>query len=88
MIFTLLLKNYERIKKTALELGGEVLFKDFYEDIWLDAYTAGLTSRNTKSPTKVTISNTKDVFRLRILPMFGRYSLNELNQNKAVSYKL
>ncbi len=74
----------ENKNKTALELGGEALFKDFYEDIWLDAYTAGLTSRNTKSPTKVTISNTKDVFRLHILPMFGRYSLNELNQNKAV----
>lgn len=73
----------ENKNKTALELGGEALFKDFYKDIWLDAYTAGLTSRNTKSPTAVTISNTKDVFRLHILPMFGKFTLNYLNHNKA-----
>ncbi len=41
----------ENKEKNAFELGGEALFKDFYEDIWIDAYTAGLTSRNTKSPT-------------------------------------
>lgn len=73
----------ENKNKTALELGGEALFKDFYEEIWLDAYTAGLTSRNTKSPTAVTISNTKDIFRLHILPMFGKFTLNYLNHNKA-----
>lgn len=72
----------ENKDKTALELGGEVLFKDFYQDIWLDAYISGLTSTNVNPPTAVTVSNTQDVFRLHILPMFGKYTLNYLNQNK------
>ncbi|MEQ7219001.1 tyrosine-type recombinase/integrase [Vagococcus fluvialis] len=78
----------ENKDKNAFELGGEALFKDFYHDIWLDAYTSGLTSNNTNSPTNVTISNTKDVFRLHILPMFGKYTLNYLNQNKAFVLKV
>lgn len=72
----------ENKDKNAFELGGEALFKDFYRDVWLDAYTSGLTSTNTNPPTIVTVSNTKDVFRLHILPMFGKYTLNYLNQNK------
>lgn len=78
----------ENKEKNAFELGGEALFKDFYEDIWIDAHTAGLTSRNTKSPTPVTITNTKDIFRLHILPMFGKYTLNYLNQNKVFVLKI
>ncbi|EJC3745194.1 integrase [Enterococcus faecium] len=74
--------------KTALELGGEALFKDFYEEVWLDAYVAGLTSTNTNLPTVVTVANTKDVFRLHILPMFGKYTLNYLNQNKVFVLKV
>lgn len=74
--------------KTALELGGEALFKDFYEEVWLDAYVAGLTSTNTNPPTAVTVANTKDVFRLHIIPMFGKYTLNYLNQNKAFVLKV
>lgn len=54
----------------------------FYKDIWLDAYISGLTSTNVNPPTTVTVSNTQDVFRLHILPMFGKYTLNHLNQNK------
>lgn len=73
----------ENKDKTALELGGEALFRDFYEDVWLDAYTAGLTSTNANPPTAVTISNTENAFRLHILPMFGKYTLNYLNHNKA-----
>lgn len=72
----------ENKDKTALDLGGEALFKDFYQDIWLDAYISGLTSTNVNPPTAVTVSNTQDVFRLHILPMFGKYTLNYLNQNK------
>ncbi|WP_413497728.1 tyrosine recombinase XerC [Carnobacterium maltaromaticum] len=72
----------ENKDKTALELGGEALFKDFYQDIWLDAYISGLTSTNVNPPTAVTVSNTQDVFRLHILPMFGKYTLNYLNHNK------
>ncbi|MDT2829023.1 tyrosine-type recombinase/integrase [Enterococcus viikkiensis] len=73
----------EKTELNAFELGGESLFKNFYEEVWLDAYISGLTSTNTNPPTKVTVGNTKDVFRLHILPMFGKYTLNYLNQNKA-----
>ena len=78
----------ENKDKNAFELGGEALLKDFYKDVWLDAYTSGLTSTNTNPPTIVTVSNTKDVFRLHILPMFGKYTLNYLNQNKALVLQL
>nr|WP_242596528.1 tyrosine-type recombinase/integrase [Enterococcus plantarum] len=78
----------ENKDKNAFELGGEALFKDFYTDIWLDAYTSGLTSTNTNPPTIVTVSNTRDVFRLHILPMFGKYTLNYLNQNKVLVLQL
>ncbi|MDH6363480.1 integrase [Enterococcus sp. PF1-24] len=78
----------ENKNKNAFELGGEALFKNFYKDIWFDAYTSGLTSTNTNPPTKVTVGNTKDVFRLHILPMFGKYTLNYLNQNKALVLQL
>lgn len=78
----------ENKNKNAFELGGEALFKDFYKDIWLEAYTSGLTSTNTNPPTNVTVGNTKDVFRLHILPMFGKYTLNYLNQNKAFVLQL
>lgn len=72
----------ENKEKNVFELSKEALFKDFYEDIWLDAYIAELISRNTKTPTAVTISKTKDIFRLHMLPMFVKYTLNYLNQNK------
>ena len=78
----------ENKDKNAFELGGEALFKDFYKDVWLDAYTSGLTSTNTNPPTNVTVGNTKDVFRLHILPMFGKYTLNYLNQHKALVLQL
>ncbi|EOJ81495.1 hypothetical protein WOA_00376 [Enterococcus faecalis EnGen0356] len=68
--------------KNVFELGGEMLFRDFYESIWLDAYSNGSTSSYSTPPTKVTINNTRDVFKLHILPIFCRYSLNYLNQNK------
>ncbi|MBO0421369.1 tyrosine-type recombinase/integrase [Enterococcus plantarum] len=67
---------------SSFELGGEVLFKDFYKDTWLNDYKTGLTSSYPTVPSKVTISNTEDVFRLHILPMFGNYTLNHLNHNR------
>lgn len=67
---------------SSFELGGEVLFKDFYQDTWLPDYKTGLTSSYPTPPSKVTISNTEDVFRLHILPMFGHYSLNYLNHHR------
>ncbi|EPH90430.1 hypothetical protein D922_02989 [Enterococcus faecalis 06-MB-DW-09] len=68
--------------KNIFELGGEMLFRYLYESIWLDAYPNGSISSHPTPPTKVTINHSKDVFSLHILPMFGRYSLNYLNQNK------
>lgn len=59
-----------------------ILFKDFYNDIWLDDYINGHLSTRTTAPSKATIKGTKDIFRIHILPMFGDYSLNELNKNK------
>jgi len=67
---------------SSFELGGEVLFKDFYEDTWLHDYKTGLTSSYPTPPSKVTISNTEDIFRLHILPMFGQYTLNYLNHHR------
>lgn len=63
-------------------MGGGALFKDFYKDFWLDDYKSGLTSSYTQPPSIVTIQNTEDLFRLHILPMFGAYSLNYLNQHR------
>ena len=67
---------------SSFESGGDVLFKDFYHDTWLDDYKSGLTSSYPTPPSKVTVSNTTDVFRLHILPMFGDYTLNFLNHNR------
>jgi integrase len=78
--------NVQETRRTqngnSFELGGEILFKNFYSDVWLDAYCNGLTSTHPTPPTKVTAKATKDIFRLHILPMFGQYSLNYLNQHK------
>lgn len=66
----------------SFELAGNIKFKDFYETIWLDMYLAGSSGRSRQIPTATTISNTKDVFRLHLLPMFGDYSIKFLNDNK------
>lgn len=68
--------------KSSFELGGEVLFKNFYSETWLPAYQSGQTTTKSTPPTEVTIRNTMDIFRLHLNPMFGRYTLNYLNQNK------
>ena len=66
----------------SFELAGNIKFKDFYETVWLDMYLAGSSGRSRQIPTATTVSNTKDVFRLHILPMFGDYSIKFLNDNK------
>jgi integrase len=65
----------------VFEINGEVDFRDFYEKVWLPAYLNGLTS-SYSVPSKATIKNTKQLFRLHILPMFEKYSMNYLNKNK------
>lgn len=67
---------------SSFELGSEALFKDFYQNVWLDNYKSGLTSSYMHPPSLVTIQNTEDLFRLHILPMLRAYSLNYLNQHR------
>ncbi|HFR3614342.1 TPA: tyrosine recombinase XerC [Streptococcus suis] len=67
---------------------GDILFKDFYESIWWEAYKAGQTTSTTKPPSKSTVANTKTCFRKHILPMLGNYTVQFLNQNKQVILNL
>jgi len=66
----------------------EILFKDFYENIWWEAYQAGQTTSTSKPPSKSTIANTKTCFRKHILPLLGNYTIQWLNQNKQVILNL
>lgn len=67
---------------------GEMLFKDFYENIWWESYKAGQTTSTTKPPSQATIDGTEIVFRKHILPLLGNYSIDFLNQNKQVVLNL
>lgn len=71
-----------------LAINGDILFKDFFQNVWWEAYKAGQTTSTNKPPNLPTIDNTEIVFRLHILPMFGNYSLKFLNQNKTVVLNL
>lgn len=66
----------------ALEIKGNVKFDKFYEDIWWDMYISGSSGRTRQVPSDATITNTQDIFRLHILPIFGNYSIKYLNDNK------
>ncbi|HFU3855202.1 TPA: tyrosine recombinase XerC [Streptococcus suis] len=66
----------------------EILFKDFYENVWWEYYKAGQTTSTTKPPSRSTIANTKTCFRKHILPMLGNYTIQFLNQNKQVILNL
>ena len=65
-----------------------ILFSDFYHNIWWESYKAGQTTSTTKPPSQATITGTGIVFRKHILPMFGNYSIEFLNQNKQVVLNL
>lgn len=66
----------------SFELKSNITISEFYDSVWLGMYQNGATGRSRKIPTEVTIQNTKDIFRLHILPMSGNYSLKFLNENK------
>ncbi|MDO0919957.1 MULTISPECIES: site-specific integrase [unclassified Enterococcus] len=68
----------------VLEIKGTIQFKEFYKLKWLPRYELGQTGRGNQIPSDITISNTKDLFRLHILPMFGSYALNYLNANTEI----
>lgn len=70
------------------KLNGNILFKDFYKDIWLEPYKAGQTTTTIKPPTKATVFQTESIFRLHILPILGKYSLEHLIDNKQLVLSL
>ena len=65
----------------VMSIKGEITFKEFYETLWLPLYEAGGSGRIRTIPTKATVANTKNIFRLHLLPMFGAYSLTYLNEH-------
>ncbi|MGF3076957.1 tyrosine-type recombinase/integrase [Facklamia sp. P12955] len=60
----------------------KISFKDFYNEMWLPSYIDGQTTSAAKPPSLATINNTKLVFKCHILPMFGKYKIDYLNDNK------
>lgn len=72
----------------SIDNSSELLFSDFYQNVWWDSYVAGQTTSTSKPPTKVTVDNTALVFRKHILPLLGNYSIAFLNQNKQVILNL
>ncbi|WP_207941555.1 hypothetical protein DOK78_000324 [Enterococcus sp. DIV2402] len=71
-----------------LESDGNILFSDFYTNVWWEAYKSGQTTSTAKPPTLVTIENTEIIFRKHILPLLGNYSIDFLNNNKQVILNL
>ncbi|MFG5501857.1 site-specific integrase, partial [Enterococcus faecalis] len=58
-----------------------ITFENFFKNIYWSMYISGsLGSR--KAPKKATIDNAERIFRLHILPLFGSFTLFELNSNK------
>lgn len=82
------LMQIEQVRKDdsprSLETKGEMLFSDFYHNVFMDIYVKGATGRTRVVPTTETIDYQKSIFRLHILPMFGNYSLNYLNNHKEI----
>lgn len=72
----------ENKEESFNESAGDILFKEFFEREYWGVYKDGLTSSHPTSPTVATIKNTEDIFRLHLLPIFGKYSLDYLNEHK------
>ena len=85
-----LLTKLNQIEDNAfLGLGKEdILFSDFYTNIWWESYKAGQTTSTSKPPSRSTIANTKTCFEKHILPLLGNYTIQFLNQNKQVILNL
>lgn len=73
---------------SSFKNNGDILFSDFYKNVWWKSYKAGQTTSTSKPPTQATIDGTEIVFRRHILPMLGNYSIEFLNQNKQVILNL
>jgi integrase len=76
-------KHYQKTLKKE-----DILFEDFYKDVWLEPYKAGQTTSTNKPPTRATIFQTENLFRLHIIPLLGKYSLSYLNDNKQLVLNL
>ena len=74
--------NHKSIQK------GDILFQDFYKNIWLEPYKAGQTTTTIKPPSKATVFQTENIFRLHILPILGKFSIEHLNNNKQLVLSL
>ena len=74
--------NHKSIQK------GDILFQDFYKNIWLEPYKAGQATTTIKPPTKATVFQTENLFRLQVIPLLGNYSINYLNENKQLMLSL
>ncbi len=66
----------------------DILFSYFYKEVWLEPYKAGQTTSTNKPPTRATVFQTENLFRLHILPILGNYSLSYLNSNKQLVLNL
>ena len=67
---------------------GDILFSDFYNNIWWESYKEGQTTSTSKPPSRSTVANTKTCFEKHILPLLGNYTIQFLNQNKQVILNL
>ena len=81
--------NIEKARnKLPVDKKEEITFENFYKQIWLEPYKAGQTTTTIKPPTKATIFQTENIFRLHILPILGKYSIEYLNNNKQLILSL
>ena len=85
-----LLTKLNQIEDNAFSgLGKEdILFSNFYTNIWWESYKAGQTTSTSKPPSRSTIANTKTCFEKHILPLLGNYTIQFLNHNKQVILNL
>lgn len=81
------LKNTEPNVEENLN-GGDMLFKDFFNQEFWQAYKDGLTTSYSRPPSRATVSNCEVIFRLHILPLFGEHSLGFLNENRQLVKKM
>ena len=71
-----------------LQQKGNIKFSKFYEDVWIERYKMDMTGRTDKIPSTATLENTKFYFREHLIPIFGEYSLNYLNNEKELVSRL
>ncbi|MBW4801810.1 site-specific integrase [Loigolactobacillus coryniformis] len=77
------IKEAERKQSSdQIQKKGDISFEKFYQEVWWPIYTAGGSGRVRVVPSVETQLNTKNIFKLHLLPMFGKYTLTYLNVHK------